>query len=72
MAKQKTLKESSTVVGIGLHTGKKATITGNPALENHGFKFQRIDLDGQPIINADPDFVVDTSRSSTLEKNGEK
>ncbi|PJB15041.1 MAG: UDP-3-O-[3-hydroxymyristoyl] N-acetylglucosamine deacetylase [Flavobacteriales bacterium CG_4_9_14_3_um_filter_32_8] len=72
MAKQKTLKESFTVVGIGLHTGKKATITVNPALENHGFKFQRIDLDGQPIINADPDFVVDTSRSTTLEKNGAK
>jgi len=33
---------------------------------------QRIDLDGQPIINADPDFVVDTSRSTTLEKNGAK
>ncbi len=72
MAKQKTLKNSFTVVGIGLHTGKKSTITVNPAEENYGFKFQRIDLEGQPIINADPDLVVDTSRSTTLEKNGAK
>lgn len=72
MAKQKTLIESFTVVGIGLHTGKTTTLTVNPAADNHGFKFQRIDLDGQPIINADPDLVVDTSRSTTLEKNGAK
>jgi UDP-3-O-[3-hydroxymyristoyl] N-acetylglucosamine deacetylase/3-hydroxyacyl-[acyl-carrier-protein] dehydratase len=70
MAKQKTIKESFSVVGIGLHTGQKATITVNPASENHGFKFQRIDLEDQPIINADPDLVVDTSRSTTIEKNG--
>jgi UDP-3-O-[3-hydroxymyristoyl] N-acetylglucosamine deacetylase / 3-hydroxyacyl-[acyl-carrier-protein] dehydratase len=70
MAKQKTIKESFSVVGIGLHTGEKATLTVNPAPDNHGFKFQRIDLEGQPIINADADLVVDTSRSTTLEKNG--
>ena len=70
MGKQKTLKASFSVVGIGLHTGEKATLTVNPSAENHGFKFQRIDLEGQPIINADPDLVVDTSRSTTLEKNG--
>lgn len=70
MSKQKTLKAPFSVIGIGLHTGKKATLTVNPAEDNHGFKFQRIDVDGEPIINADPDLVVDTSRSTTLEKNG--
>ena len=70
MAKQKTIKEAFSVVGIGLHTGEKVTLTVNPAEDNHGFKFQRIDVEGQPIINADADLVVDTSRSTTLEKNG--
>jgi UDP-3-O-[3-hydroxymyristoyl] N-acetylglucosamine deacetylase/3-hydroxyacyl-[acyl-carrier-protein] dehydratase len=70
MAKQKTIKEAFSVIGIGLHTGEKATLTVNPAADNHGFKFQRIDVEGEPIINADADLVVDTSRSTTLEKNG--
>jgi UDP-3-O-[3-hydroxymyristoyl] N-acetylglucosamine deacetylase/3-hydroxyacyl-[acyl-carrier-protein] dehydratase len=70
MAKQKTIRESFSVVGIGLHTGEKVTLTVNPAPDNHGFKFQRVDIEGEPIINADADLVVDTSRSTTLEKNG--
>jgi len=70
MAKQKTIKESFSVVGVGLHTGQKAKLTVLPAEDNHGFKFKRTDLDGTPIINADPELVVDTSRSTTLEKNG--
>ncbi|PCJ22719.1 MAG: UDP-3-O-[3-hydroxymyristoyl] N-acetylglucosamine deacetylase [Flavobacteriales bacterium] len=70
MSKQKTIKAPFSVIGIGLHTGEKVTLTVNPADENHGFKFQRIDVEGKPIINADPDLVIDTSRSTTLEKNG--
>lgn len=50
MAKQKTLKDSFKVVGVGLHTGVKATLTVNPAPDNHGFKFKRTDVEGQPII----------------------
>lgn len=69
MAKQKTLKESFSVVGVGLHTGEKTTLTVQPAADNHGFKFQRLDIEEQPIINADADLVVDTSRGTTLEKN---
>ena len=41
-----------------------------PAPENHGYKFQRIDLENEPLIEADCDLVVDTSRGTTLEKNG--
>ena len=41
-----------------------------PAQDNHGYKFQRIDLPGQPIINADADLVVGTQRGTTLEQNG--
>ncbi len=70
MAKQKTIKESFSLIGIGLHTGEKVKLTVNPANANHGFKFQRTDIKGEPIINADADLVVDTSRSTSLEKNG--
>jgi len=70
MAKQKTIKESFSVIGVGLHTGEKVKLTVLPAGDNHGFKFRRIDVEGSPLINADPDLVVDTSRSTTLEKEG--
>ena len=67
--KQHTLKASVTVSGVGLHTGNTTNLTIKPAPENYGFKFQRIDLPGAPIIEADVDFVVDTSRGTTLGKN---
>jgi UDP-3-O-[3-hydroxymyristoyl] N-acetylglucosamine deacetylase/3-hydroxyacyl-[acyl-carrier-protein] dehydratase len=69
-SKQRTIKNPVSLTGVGLHTGKKVTITFNPAPENHWYKFQRIDVDGHPIIEADVDLVVDTSRGTTLEKNG--
>lgn len=68
--KQRTIKKAVSVSGKGLHTGAPVTLTFNPAPENHWYKFQRIDVEGQPIIEADCDLVVDTSRGTTLEKNG--
>src|SRR3954462_311456 len=68
--KQRTIKKAVSISGVGLHTGKLVTLTFNPAPENHWFKFQRVDLEGQPIIDADADLVVDSSRRTTLEKNG--
>lgn len=68
--KQRTLKSAVTISGVGLHTGKQVTLTFVPAAENHGYKFQRVDMPGNPIINADVDNVVDTSRGTTLEQNG--
>lgn len=68
--KQRTIRQKVSVTGVGLHTGEKVTITFNPAPENHWFKFQRTDVEGQPVIEADADLVVDTSRGTTLEKNG--
>ena len=67
---QKTLKEEIHLSGIGLHTGEKVNVHILPAPENHGYKFQRIDLEGQPIIKADCDLVVATDRGTTLEANG--
>ncbi|KUG07622.1 bifunctional UDP-3-O-[3-hydroxymyristoyl] N-acetylglucosamine deacetylase/3-hydroxyacyl-ACP dehydratase [Solirubrum puertoriconensis] len=68
--KQHTIKAPVTVSGVGLHTGVQATMTFCPAPVNHGYKFQRIDLDGQPIVDADVDNVVDLSRGTTIEQNG--
>ncbi|MCC5919424.1 MAG: bifunctional UDP-3-O-[3-hydroxymyristoyl] N-acetylglucosamine deacetylase/3-hydroxyacyl-ACP dehydratase [Cyclobacteriaceae bacterium] len=68
--KQHTIKESVSLSGIGLHTGERCNLTFLPAAPFHGIKFQRVDLEGQPIIEADVDYVVDVSRGTTLEKDG--
>ena len=68
--KQRTIKHAVSISGVGLHTGEKVTLTFNPAPENHWYKFQRVDLDNKPTIDADVDLVVDTSRGTTLEQNG--
>ncbi|MBW6490569.1 MAG: bifunctional UDP-3-O-[3-hydroxymyristoyl] N-acetylglucosamine deacetylase/3-hydroxyacyl-ACP dehydratase [Lentimicrobium sp.] len=70
--KQKTLKEAITISGAGLHTGQNVNLTFRPAPINHGFKFRRIDLPDQPVIDADADLVTDTSRGTTLEYKGVK
>ena len=68
--KQKTLKGSFSLFGKGLHTGLNLTVTFNPAPENTGYKIQRIDLDGQPVIDAVAEKVIDTQRGTVL-ANGE-
>ena len=72
MLKQKTLKESFSLRGKGLHTGLDLTVTFNPAPDNHGYKIQRTDLEGQPIIDAVADNVGETTRGTVLSKNGVK
>lgn len=68
--KQTTLKNPVQLSGIGLHTGVIVNLNILPAAENHGYKFQRIDLENKPIIDADADNVVDTSRGTTIEQHG--
>jgi len=58
------------VDGIGLHTGVKSTLSIAPSIENSGIVFKRIDLKGEPTIPADVDYVVNTNRGTTLERNG--
>jgi len=70
--KQRTISKSISVKGIGLHTGQPVTLTFEPASDNHGFVFQRVDLPGEPKIKADVDNVVGTNRGTTLEQNGAK
>lgn len=66
---QRTINEEGNLEGIGLHTGKKSKLKFIPAVINHGIKFQRIDLDGMPIIDADVDNVIAVERGTTIKQN---
>ena len=69
-SKQKTIQKEISLSGVGLHTGKEVKLTFKPAPENNGFAFVRTDLEGNPIIEAKANYVVDTQRGTNLEKNG--
>ncbi|TRX64562.1 bifunctional UDP-3-O-[3-hydroxymyristoyl] N-acetylglucosamine deacetylase/3-hydroxyacyl-ACP dehydratase [Carboxylicivirga sp. M1479] len=70
--KQRTIKDSVTLSGTGLHTGVKVNFTLMPAPVNHGYKFKRIDLEGQPVIDALADNVAFTQRGTVLQKGDAK
>ncbi|HBF88022.1 MAG TPA: UDP-3-O-[3-hydroxymyristoyl] N-acetylglucosamine deacetylase [Bacteroidales bacterium] len=70
--KQKTIQKEIKISGKGLHSGKQVELTFKPAPENHGYKFRRVDIEGQPIVNALLENVVDTSRGTTIEEKGAK
>ena len=72
MVKQKTIKTEISLTGVGLHTGKEVKMTFKPAPINKGFTFVRVDLEGQPIVEADANYVVNTQRGTNLEKLGVK
>ena len=72
MAQQHTIKQKASISGIGLHTGQEVTLTFLPAPINHGICFKRIDLESQPIIEADVKYVTETDRGTTLDKKGAK
>jgi UDP-3-O-[3-hydroxymyristoyl] N-acetylglucosamine deacetylase / 3-hydroxyacyl-[acyl-carrier-protein] dehydratase len=68
--KQTTIQHPVSLQGVGLHSGKQVTLTIKPAVAGHGYRFQRVDLDEQPVIPADVKLVISTHRSTTL-KSGE-
>ncbi|WMI67285.1 bifunctional UDP-3-O-[3-hydroxymyristoyl] N-acetylglucosamine deacetylase/3-hydroxyacyl-ACP dehydratase [Mangrovimonas sp. YM274] len=70
--KQKTIAKEVSLTGVGLHTGKDVTLTFKPAPVNNGFTFERVDLEGNPVIEADATYVTNTQRGTCLEKNGVK
>ncbi len=72
MGKQRTIAKEITLKGVGLHTGQNVTMKFVPAEENQGFAFKRVDLEGEPIIEADANYVVNTQRGTNLEKRGVK
>lgn len=70
MVKQKTIANEISLKGVGLHTGQEVSMTFKPAPVNNGYTFVRVDLEGQPIIEADANYVVNTQRGTNLEKKG--
>ena len=70
--KQTTIKNSVSLEGVGIHTGKDVKLTFRPAKENTGYIFKRVDLDDKPEIEALAKYVVNTQRGTTLEKDGVK
>lgn len=70
--KQLTLNDSFTVSGKGLHSGLMIEAKFQPAPENTGYKFRRVDLEGQPVIDAIAENVVDTRRGTVIgNRNGD-
>ncbi|MGB2231281.1 MAG: bifunctional UDP-3-O-[3-hydroxymyristoyl] N-acetylglucosamine deacetylase/3-hydroxyacyl-ACP dehydratase [Flavobacteriaceae bacterium] len=68
--KQKSIVNTVSLTGVGLHTGKEVVLTFKPAAVNKGFLFKRVDLEGEPTIEADANYVTNTQRGTMLEKNG--
>ena len=68
--KQTTIENAVSLSGVGLHTGKSVNLNFKPAPADHGYAFQRIDLEGEPVIEALAQYVTDTKRGTTLDKNG--
>jgi UDP-3-O-[3-hydroxymyristoyl] N-acetylglucosamine deacetylase/3-hydroxyacyl-[acyl-carrier-protein] dehydratase len=68
MALQQTIGKSVSLTGVGLHTGVSTKVTFNPAPENYGIRFVRVDLENKPEIVADIDNVVDLSRGTCIGK----
>ena len=72
MAKQQTIKDSFSLSGKGLHTGLSLTVEFCPAPENYGYKIQRVDVEGQPIIEVLAENVTDTQRGTVLSNGTER
>ena len=70
--KQQTLGSSISFSGKGLHTGVVVNMTVNPAPENNGIVFRRVDIEGQPTVPALCEYVTDTSRGTTIESGEAK
>lgn len=70
--KQKTLKSEFSVSGKGLHTGLHVTATFKPAEVNTGYRIKRIDLEGEPIIEALAENVTETTRGTVVSSKADK
>jgi len=69
-SKQTTIVKEVSLTGVGLHTGNEVKLTFKPADVDNGYSFKRVDLEGNPIIEADANYVSNTQRGTCLEKNG--
>ena len=69
MVKQRTIKTSVKVTGVGLHSGEKVTLGLRPAPANSGIVFCRVDRKPVEQIRANADLVHDTRLSTCMEQN---
>lgn len=69
---QKTIGRTISISGVGLHTGRKATVTLRPAQENTGYLFVCKDAETPIEILATFDRVVDTILATTIGRDGFK
>ena len=72
MTKQKTIKDSFALSGKGLHTGLSLTVEFCPAPENYGYKIERVDVEGTPLIEALAENVNETQRGTVLSNGTER
>ena len=68
--RQHTLAKSASITGTSLHTGEQVTLTLQPAPENFGFKFRRVDLEDKPFIPALVEKVQKVERATTIAEGG--
>ena len=71
MEKQRTIKDYFSLSGKGLHTGLNLTVEFCPAPENYGYKIQRVDVAGEPIIDVVAESVAECQRSTVLSNDKE-
>lgn len=69
-ANQRTIKQSGTISGIGLHRGNDCRLTFVPAPANYGYKFVRTDIESSPEIPALLEQVADVMRGTTIGVGG--
>ncbi len=70
VVKQKTIQQEVSLTGVGLHTGNQVTLTFKPAPAGHGYKFKRVDIEGEPTIDASAQYVTNTQRGTNFENKG--
>jgi UDP-3-O-[3-hydroxymyristoyl] N-acetylglucosamine deacetylase/3-hydroxyacyl-[acyl-carrier-protein] dehydratase len=63
---RRSITKSVTVKGIGLHSGKDASVCFKPAAPGQGIVFKRVDLPESPSVKAEVDSVKDTDRCTTI------
>ncbi len=63
---QQTIKESITLNGVGLHSGKHVELTMEPAEADNGIKFIRVDSKKNNIVEAIWSNVSETLLSTTI------
>ena len=66
MLNQRTIAKKTTVTGIGIHSGKKVTLTLHPAEADFGIQFKRVDLPNAEILKANAETVGATENNTTM------